>query len=297
MSVWLILWIVVSVALLGFLGWSLLVLHNQKTAWKKFAAKHKLRYRTKATMDSPEIDGSFDGYKIDIFTGEHTLDMGRSMRKLTAIEVSLQSKMPVDGAVASGGMIQLVKGLGFKSEVRPEHELWNSSYMATGDNARAVLAYLNKDRLEALIRLMRIKHSWVILIFRNDRMLLRVDTPDPLTNLEYLERLVNLLVKSAKELELKSGESRVIEAEEAKGLAEDSRLVLDDGGDGDASSLSLEDDEDDAEVEAEDSEPVEPEAETEEVAEAVPEEKSEKKDEKPAAKKKAKSKKSSAKKP
>ena len=117
-----------------------------------------------------------------------------------------------------------------------------------------------------------------------------------LTNLEYLERLVNLLVKSAKELELKSGESRVIEAEEAKGLAEDSRLVLDDGGDGDASSLSLEDDEDEAEVEAGDSEPVEAEAETEEVAEAVAEEKSEKKDEKPAAKKKAKSKKSSAKK-
>ncbi len=243
MSVWLVLWVIVSVVLLGFLAWSLIVLQGQKSTWKKFASKHKLRYRARATMDSPEVDGSIDGYKIDVFTSEHTAENARSSRKLTAIEINLHSVMPVDGAVASGGMVPLVKELSFKAEVKPEHELWDRSYVAAGDNARAVKAYLTSERLDALVRLMRIKHSWIILIFRADRMLLRIDTPDPLTSEDYLDRLIKLLIKSAKTFELKSGESGVIEREEAKGLAEDSNLTLDDGDvDGD-SGLALEEDE------------------------------------------------------
>lgn len=243
MSVWLVLWVIVSVVLLGFLVWSLIVLQGQKSTWKTFASKHKLRYRSRGAMDSPEVDGSIDGYKVDIFTSEHTADNARSSRKLTAIEISLHSVMPVDGAVASAGMIPLVKELGFKTEVRPEHELWNRSYMAAGDNARAIKAYLTPERLDAIIRLMRIKHSWIILIFRAERMLLRIDTPDPLTSEDYLDRLIKLLIKSAKTFELKSGESGVIEREEAKGLAEDSNLTLDDGDVAGDSGLALEEDE------------------------------------------------------
>ncbi len=241
MSVWLALWVVVSIVLLGFLAWSLFVLHKQKQTWKGFAAKHKLRYRKKATMDSPEVDGSIDGYKIDIFTSEHIIENARSSRKLTAIEVSLHSTLPIDGAVASGGMIPLVKELGFKVEIKPEHEHWNRSYIAAGDNGRALKAYLTPERLDALIRMMRIKNSWMILIFRAERLLLRIDTPDPLTSPDYLDRLIELMIKSAKTLELKSGESAVIEREEAKGLAEDSNLMLDE--DGADSGLSLEEDE------------------------------------------------------
>lgn len=272
MSVWLVLWVFVSVVLLGFLIWSLIVLHNQKNTWKRFASKYKLRYRSRGAMDSPEVDGSIDGYKIDVFTSEHTAENARSSRKLTAIEISLHSVMPVDGAVASGGMIPLVKELSFKTEVRPEHDLWDRSYIAAGDNARAVKAYLTPERLDALIRLMRIKHSWIILIFRAERMLLRIDTPDPLTSPDYLDRLIKLLIKSAKAFELKSGESGVIEREEAKGLAEDSNLQLDDGGMDEDSGLSLEEDEytdvlaeDDGDEEVAEEEPeVEPEPEAEE---------------------------------
>jgi len=247
LSVWLALWVVVSFVLLGFLAWSLLVLHNQKKAWKNFASKHKLRYRTKATMDSPEVDGSIDGYKIDIFTSEHILENARSSRKLTAIEISLHSVLPIDGAVASGGMVPLVKELGFRTETKPEHELWNRSYIAAADNERALKAYLTPERLDALLRMMRIKNSWMILIFRAERLLLRIDTPDPLTSEDYLDRLIKLMLKSAKTLELKSGESGVIEREEAKGLAETSNLMLDDDSADDASPLSLEEDEANAE--------------------------------------------------
>jgi len=198
-------------------------------------------------MDSPEVDGSIDGYKIDIFTSEHILENARSSRKLTAIEISLHSVLPIDGAVASGGMVPLVKELGFRTEIKPEHELWNRSYIAAADNERALKAYLTPERLDALLRMMRIKNSWMILIFRAERLLLRIDTPDPLTSEDYLDRLIKLMLKSAKTLELKSGESGVIEREEAKGLAETSNLMLDDDGADDASPLSLEEDEANAE--------------------------------------------------
>ena len=208
-------------------------------------------------MDSPEIDGSIDGFKIDVFTSEHVAEGARSNRKLTAIEVSLHSVLPVDGAIASGGMVQLVKELGFKTEIKPEHELWNSSYVAAADNGRALKAYLTPERLDALLRMMRIKNSWMILIFRAERLLLRIDTPDPLTSEDYLSRLVDLMIKSAKALELKKGESAVLEREEAKGMVEESDLKLDDEDFGEGSGLSLEDEEDSSEAAAEEETPSE----------------------------------------
>lgn len=228
MSIWLIFWVLISVSLLGFLGWSLYVLQQQKTVWKAFAAKHKLRFKKKSIMESAEMDGSFGPYKLSFFTGEHyTADM-RGLRKLTAVEVSLNGVMPIEGAVASGGMVRLVKELGFKAEIRPEHKEWDEAYIAAGSNRAVLETYLNDERVDALVKLMRIKHLWVVFIFRNERMLLRVDTPNPIASQEYLEKLTKLLIKAADALELKEGEFRTLKAETVRSVSQEAGLVLDD---------------------------------------------------------------------
>ncbi|MCB9981153.1 MAG: hypothetical protein H6860_01995 [Rhodospirillales bacterium] len=256
MSIWFVLWFFISAALLGFLGWSLLILYQQKKTWKAFAAKHKLRFKPNSMMEGAEMEGNIDSYKVSFFTSEHLNPDMRSSRKLTAVEVGLHSTMPIDGAIASGQMISFVRTLNFKTEIRPEHKSWDKEYLAVGDNRFILDAYLTDERIELLVKLMKIKNSCMVLIFKGDRMLLRVDMADPMISAEYLDKFVKLLLKAAKTLEVSPDEAKKLKAEEVRGVGKDSSLVLDDTVEAGASGLQLEDDDHDHdEGEDEESEP------------------------------------------
>lgn len=206
MSIWFLLWLVLSGALLYFMGWTLYILHRQKAAWSKYAEAKKLRYKANTFTSSPEMSGVLNDYTFSFFTGEHTVQEGRSTRKLTATEVSLSSRMPFDCALGSGGMVTLIRPLGLKEEIIPQHQDWKTSSIAATNNRAAFEAYLTPERLDAIVALMKVKNSWVIFIARGDVMLLRFDTPDPLDNPKKIEMLVQKMTAAAKVLELKPGE-------------------------------------------------------------------------------------------
>lgn len=221
------------------------------------------------------MDGVVDDYKMSFFSSEHVSYDVRGSRSLTAIEITLNSVFPVDGAIASGGMVPLVKALEFKSESRPKYEKWNKSYIASADNKFVLNAYLTDERLDVLTRLMKVKNAWIIFIFKNDTMLLRVDIADPLTSPEQLEKMKEMMVKAGQILELKKGESKRLKSEETRSDAKDISLEVDEEELEKVSALQLEEDH-----EGDDSE---------EVAEEKPKEK-EKPKKKTASKKTSKSK-------
>lgn len=240
--IWLVIWGFISTLLLGFSGWFLLILYQQKKSWKAFAEAHKLRYKANPLMEGPEMHGVIDSYKFSFFSSEHFSPGARTNRKLTAIEVNLHSKMAVDGGIASGGMIPFIQDLQFKAELRPGHEDWSEAYLAAGDNRPVLEAYMTDERIRVLSRLMKIKNAWVVFIFRNDRMLLRVDIADPLFAREKLEKLVKLLVKAAQTLEVSDSEYQALKTEEIYGAARESSLVLEDSHIEQDSGLVLEED-------------------------------------------------------
>lgn len=246
MTFWWILWFFLSLFLLSFLGWTLYILFSQKSVWKKFAQKHKLRYQGNALMDMPSMDGTMGGYRVNLFSSEHVLEEVRGSRKLTAIEVSLNSTMPIDGAVANGGMVNFVKALEFKTEGRPKHEKWSQSYIAVGDSKLALLKYLSDERLEALCDLMKVKNAWLIFIFRKNKMLLRIDTPNPLSDTKNLEELIQQMLKAAAVLELGKGEGAILQAEASKTEAREDAGILDGSAVSTGITLELEDDDEDA---------------------------------------------------
>lgn len=213
MSIWFFLWLILSLALLYFVGWTFLILYRQKTAWKSFARKNKFRYRARTLLSSPEMRGKIDSYQIDIFTGEHVTDDARGSRRLNAIEVKLKTLPPFDGALASSGMTRLLAELGFEQSYQPELKEWDGDVVAASDSNQAMKAYLNAERLEALEALMKIKAAWVILIFRAGSALLRFDTPDPLDNVKKLEQITRQMVKATKLLELQDGEESALKSE------------------------------------------------------------------------------------
>lgn len=217
------------------------ILFRQKASWKVFASRNGLAYKANAMMASPEMGGEIEGYKFSFFTSEHGAQDLRGTRKMTAVEITLHSAMPLDGAVASGGMVQLVKSLGFNAEVQPRHESWNPACIAAGSNRFSLLAYLSDERVAALSKLMKARNVWVILIFRNDVTLLRIDMPGALETVEKLDKVEKVLLAAAQILELKRGEAGRLKAAETEGLVRESALMLEDDNARDMDDLKLED--------------------------------------------------------
>jgi len=245
LNIWLILWGVLALSLLGFLVWTLVILMRQKRAWSLYAEKRKLRYKSTSFMDVPEIKGVLGEHGINVFESEHVTPDARSVRKLTAIEVNLNSDMPIDGGIASGGLIPIMETLNFKQEYVPKFKAWKKSYVARADSKSVLEAYLSDERLKALCELMKIKNSWIILVFKEDAMLLRIDIADPLHSPKRLDALVKKMLKAAQALELKSGESKRLKAASVKEDSKNVALELDDDV-LDSSGLTLEGDDENA---------------------------------------------------
>lgn len=212
MSVWFYLWLVLSAGLVYFMGWTLLILHRQKRAWKAYAAQKKLRYTSGPMMASPELSGVLHDYSISLFTGEHVSPEQRTGRKLTAVEINLSGRMPFDMAVASAGMVEVVRGLALKEEFRPESADWDKSWVAGTASRPALEAYLTPPRLEALMGLMKTDNAWVIFVCRGDTILLRLDTPDPLDMPKKIDALLVKMIEAARVLELKDSEDKILAA-------------------------------------------------------------------------------------
>ncbi len=211
-------WIALSIFLIVFWFWSIVILYLQKQAWKAFAKRKNLRYRSRGVFESPEITGVLKDYNLFIFTTEHETDDGRMPRRLTSIEVSLKSCLPLSMAIASGGMVRLVEELNFKSEFRPDVHGWDNSYIARSNASIVPELYLTDVRLKSILNLMKIKNSWVILFFTPQQGLLRLDTPHPLHNIKSLEEILKKLVGAAEIFEVSTPEFKKVDykAKQAK---------------------------------------------------------------------------------
>ncbi len=227
MSIWFLIWLFLSGALLYFLAWTIYILFRQKSAWKKFAAQKKLRYRPGTLFGSPEISGSADKRTISFFVSEHMAADARSSRKLTAIEVKLSSQMPFEIGIASGGMVPMLKHFSFREELRPDYPKWDKNYIAAASSRMALESYLTPERLEALTSMMRIRNGWTIFICRGETTLLRFDTPDALDTVEKLNRIFTKMYAVADALELRKGEEGILKSEAAKRSVKEINIAVD----------------------------------------------------------------------
>ena len=225
-----------------------MILMRQKRGWRAYAEKRKLRYESKAFMLSPSVEGLLGEYSISCFSSEHSAQDARTMRKLTAIEVKLNSIMPVTGCIASGGMVPIMGVLNLKQEYVPEHKDWETSYVAAADNRGVMQADMTDARIEALCSLMQIKNSRIIFVFKDDAMLLRIDVANPLASAKELDEMVKKMLAVAEILELEKGEERRLEKAEIAGEAASIELEVDDDALDAANALSLEEDDADGEA-------------------------------------------------
>ena len=239
MSIWFLLWLLLSATLLFFLGWTLSILWRQKAAWKQYGQKKGLRYNSESMMGPPSLEGVLEGYTVALFASEHTRRHQRVSRKLTAIEVTLHSQMPFAGGIASDGMVVILKEIGFTHEVRPAFAKWPKGRVVMADDKDAMERYLTKERAKALLDVMKFKHAWGIFAFRDEVCVLRLDMPQALETMDSLDEVLSRMVAAAKVLELQAGEEADVLSGAAKGTA--GAVKLDDAQADDDTGLELDD--------------------------------------------------------
>lgn len=210
MSIWIILWMVVSAALIYFSAWTSLIVLRQKREWQAFANTHKLRFQSATLLTPPKMNGAYQGYEIAFFPSEHQTADSRGLRKLTAIEITIKSVIPCGGVVGTGGMVPIIQELAFPEELRPQHKWWNPTHIIKTDNTAMIEAYLTDERLKALMTLSKVKNLWMIFIFKGKDTILRIDTPDPLETKTKIEKILHIMIETAKTLELAEGEADII---------------------------------------------------------------------------------------
>ncbi len=226
MSIWFLIWLVLSGALLYFSFWTLYILMKQKKSWKSFSERHELRYTSGTFFESPSVSGVYNEYPVSLFTGEHQQEDARKNRKLTAIEIELTSIMPMAGAAASGGMIPLLDGLDHNTEYKPEHKKWKSEYLIRTDNLSMMAGYMSDERIAALTELMKVVNAWVMFIFMEKNTLLRLDMPNPLEDPKRMDVLLNKMVEVAAILELEKGEEKKLERLRDKNIEQENAAVV-----------------------------------------------------------------------
>lgn len=208
MSIYLVLWFLVSGFLLGFWFWTIYVIIKQKNAWKVYAEKRKMRYHSSALLETPSISGAVDGYSVSMFASEHGEIDARSQRRLTAIEILLQTELPFAVAAASGGMVQIVEGLELRQEYRPPIKGWDDTYVLRTNNLKLCQMYFNEDRLRKLVSLMNINKSWITLLFYGNQGVLRLDTPLPIDHPKEIDVIIKQMINVARAIELEKGEDK-----------------------------------------------------------------------------------------
>lgn len=210
------LWLGVTVLLLGFWFWSIHIVLRQKRAWKVYASKRKLRYHKKGLLETPGVSGVIEDYSVSLFASEHGELNGRSHRNLTAIEITLHTSLPTDCALASGGMVPIVQGIGLHQEFKPPTKGWDDSYIVRAADLDIAREYLTHERLSNIIGLMKTEKAWIIFLFMGGKGILRLDTPLPIDNPKEIDVLVKQMINAANTLEVSEGEEKALRVKKEK---------------------------------------------------------------------------------
>lgn len=189
---WIFLWIVVSCFILGIFGWSVRVLLLQKRAWKIFATKMNLSYQEqKGYLVSPRVNGSLGPFGFGVISEAQATDDSRGMRYVTVLEFALRQGVP--GTTAAFGtkkMTAIIPDLIAQNPVSLNDPDWDVSWFIRATNVAIVEKYLTPDRVEVLKKIFRMKTLGALLIFNEEESILRLETADPLSDADRMEKIV-----------------------------------------------------------------------------------------------------------
>jgi len=211
--VWIFIWIIFSLIILGAFFWSLLIQLKQKKAWEAFANKFGLQF-IKGTLAGPcAVEGNYDGYDISLFTAEQQNIDSRKNRKVTGLQINAQEGFVDALAAGSPDMRGFIKTLDGVARHKTQGDLgFNKSYILHSRNPSAVDLFLTPERVAVIEKMLGVSNANVILLMDENEGAYRIETSNPLSDLGQLEKMVKTTINRYKKLSVTPGEQKAFKS-------------------------------------------------------------------------------------
>jgi hypothetical protein len=205
---WILLWLVLSVFVLGVFVWSMAILQQQKKAWYAFAKKAGLTYRAGKYTDAPVVTGMVKQFKVTFFTDSLRTKDVRGRRFITTIEVEMGDGMPTMAVLATKDYADFLAPLRLPQTYEPPGTTWGKDFVVRAKSRDFLAAYLTPERVKVLAGLFSMKNSSSIFFFDQLDSILRIETPDPLRDAGKMEKIFRRILTVAEGLVLTAEEKK-----------------------------------------------------------------------------------------
>lgn len=201
MSVWWLLWFVLSFILLGTTIWSLIILFKQKKAWAAYAKNKGLTFK-KGTFSGPcAMEGTVDGVNVSLFTAVQQKEDSRKNRQLTVVQLTLGKAFIDSIGAGTAEMLPFLNSLPTVTPHSLENEKWDSKVNHIySRNKEAVNLYLTDERVAILNNILKLSNSDNIVLLDAEEGVFRFETFNPLTDDVKIDKLVSKLIVSINKL-------------------------------------------------------------------------------------------------
>ncbi len=200
--IWLIFWLALAVAILGFMGWSLNTLLRQKKAWADFAKRYKLEYAQAAFLQPSSVTGTLYNRKFNLYVLTEQTPGQRMMAANTHIEVFLNNLPDFALLVSARALPPILNDFVLPSTVTPNDPDWPKPAVSMTDDVEAATAWLTVPRIRAIRKLCELKKGAETLFVADGTQAYVVwRTPEAMDNLNELNRVVAKLYEIVKELD------------------------------------------------------------------------------------------------
>ncbi len=201
MSIWFLLWFVLSVILLGATGWSTIILFQQKRAWQQYAKAKGLSF-DKGTLFGPcQMEGVIGDYNLSFFTAVQQNEDTRKNRQLTVMQVTANIPF-IDGiAMGTKEMFPFLKSLDAITLHDLQSNKWDKKNSIRSRNKKMVSAYLTEERIDILTQILNMPNADILIILDDEQGVFRFETSNPLKNVKQIDAVINKLIARIKKLQ------------------------------------------------------------------------------------------------
>lgn len=204
---WLILWIVLAIAIIVLTLWTFTILIKQKKIWAAFAKKYDLKLIKNGVFHSHEMDGTYQDLRLQIFSDKQLMPDGRGYQYRTVIQFILNPNMPTEGVIASRYFTPFVTNLDMpKKWPLPKGMKLEEEPLARATSAKRLTSFWTIERAKAIEVVANMKRCNFVFIFDEHDSFLRVETTDPLDDMNRMEKIIKKISLLAQSLAVKEEE-------------------------------------------------------------------------------------------
>ncbi len=146
-----LIWLVVAVAVLGFVAWSTNILMAQKKAWSEFAARYKLEVvKGRKFVDPWAVRGQLNGRQIIVYSNIEQSEREHTQRVYSHVEVYLNAPPAVKFILSKKPLPEAIAGVTLPSVFTGPSPDWPQLAVSQCDDVAALGAWMTHGRMTAL---------------------------------------------------------------------------------------------------------------------------------------------------